>query len=247
MNVRRARGAFANSALLDDWREFSWGCPVPQICRCFPRCAPSLLLQANGVAEEGGLCGPGRWHDEVVFWRVPHSGVWIHCELLDEYLKGAWPFTVGAAWDTNFVYIFVFFVFVPYYFLYTFMVYMDTASSKYAKAPGSSGAEGGSFRVRCLSVPLAVQQRPLKDVFNNSAVSAGGSGGRSTSRTASWYAAGWSSSCPSVRSLWKTMTFLQGASRSRPSRSTPLSVSGSVSLFVRRSEHSAPFLAGARG
>ena len=67
-----------------------------------------------------------------------------------------------------------------YFFLYSFMDYVDTDLMKYIKAPGSFGAEGrwrgrlGSFWVRCFSVPLAVQQCPLKDV--NSAVSAGGFG-----------------------------------------------------------------------
>ena len=41
-----------------------------------------------------------------------------------------------------------------YFFFYTSMVYMDTASSKFAKAPGSSGAEGdvgqGGRRARLL-------------------------------------------------------------------------------------------------
>ena len=75
---------------------------------------------------------------------------------------------------------------------YTFLVYTATVTWKFEMARGSSGAEGrwwgrlGSLMVRCLSVPLAVKQRPLEGVFNNSAASAGGPGGRSSSWPASY-------------------------------------------------------------
>ena len=68
---------------------------------------------------------------------------------------------IGAAWDPFFVVIFVYFVFEPYFLVFTFLVYMATVTLKFESAPGSTGGAEGRWwdlvagRLGSLRVPSA--------------------------------------------------------------------------------------------